>query len=74
MDSITKMNYGLGLAVGAMLAVLASVSGCSGIEVGGSLGVYRVDEREESSRMTRHNAVPLKCYFVQCEQETLDLK
>jgi len=40
MDSITKMNYGLSLAVGAMLAVLASVSGCSGIEVGGRLGVY----------------------------------
>jgi len=58
MDSITKMNYGLSLAVGAMLAVLASVSGCSGIEVGGRLGVYRVDEREESSRMLfRLNAI-----------------
>ena len=74
MDNITKMNYGLGLAVAGMLAVLATVSGCSGVEIGGRLGVYRVDEREESSRMTRHNAVPLKCYFVQCEQEVLDLK
>jgi len=74
MDNITKMNYWLGLAVGAMLAVLATVSGCSGVEVGGRLGVYRVDEREESSRMNRHNAVPLKCYFVQCEPQTLDLK
>ena len=74
MDNITKMNYGLWLAVAGMLAVLATVSGCRGIEVGGRLGVYRVDEREESSRMTRHNAVPLKCYFVQCEKEVLDLK
>jgi hypothetical protein len=41
-------------------AVLCLVSGCTGIELGGRLGVYRVDERQESQKT--HN-VPLACYL-----------
>ena len=52
-------------AVGA-LALSVFGTGCAGMEVGGKVGVYRVDERQESQR-TYRNAVPLKCYFVQCD-------
>jgi hypothetical protein len=45
--------------------VMMIVTGCSGLEVGGRLGVYRVDERQDSSRTYRQN-VPLKCYFTSC--------
>lgn len=48
-----------------ILIAMIALSGCSGIEVGGKLGVYRVDERSEQSRTYRQN-VPLKCYFVSC--------
>lgn len=55
--------------------VLLLVSGCTGIELGGRLGVYRVDERQDSSRTNVENRVPLKCYFVDCySQPTMDLK
>lgn len=55
--------FALGLL--GMAAVLFGASGCSGMEVGGRLGVYRVDERQESQR-TYRQAVPLKCYFTSC--------
>lgn len=55
--------------------VLLLVSGCTGIELGGRLGVYRVDERQESSRTNVENRVPFKCYFVDCySNSTMDLK
>jgi ligand-binding sensor domain-containing protein len=41
-------------------ALLCLLSGCTGIELGGRLGVYRVDERQESQKT--HN-VPLACYL-----------
>jgi hypothetical protein len=50
-------------------AVLCLVSGCTGIELGGRVGLYRVDERQESSRTNVENKVPLKCYFVDCFSE-----
>lgn len=53
------------LAVGsyALAAYLmASMTGCAGMEVGGRLGVYRVDERREEQR-TYRQALPLKCYL-----------
>ena len=62
------------IAMGVGLYLMITLSACSGFELGAKAGLYRVDERQESSAMTRHNAVPLKCYFVQCEQPTLDLK
>ena len=69
---ITHLVYTIALGVG--LYMMMSLSACSGFEFGAKAGLYRVDERQESSAMTRHNSVPLKCYFVQCEQPTLDLK
>lgn len=69
---IAHLVYTIALGVG--LYLMMSLSACSGLEFGAKAGLYRVDERQESSAMTRHNAVPLKCYFVQCEQPTLDLK
>lgn len=72
LELIEKLIFGFaGLCT---VGFLLLATGCSGVEVGGKLGIYRVDERQESSSMTRHNSVPLKCYFVQCEQPTLDLK
>jgi hypothetical protein len=50
------------------------LSGCTGIEIGGRLGVYRVDERQESSRTNVENKVPLICYFVSCTETTTELK
>lgn len=51
------------LVFGAMLGGLAFVlTGCSGMEVGGRLGVYRVDQRQES-QATHRNPMPLKCYL-----------
>lgn len=69
---ITHLVYTIALGVGLYLTL--TLSACSGFELGAKAGLYRVDERQESSAMTRHNAVPLKCYFVQCDQPTLDLK
>ena len=47
----------------AILAIIAVVmTGCSGMEVGGKFGVYRVDERSDHSRTYRNN-VPLACYL-----------
>jgi len=61
----------LKFVVGAIMCLLA---GCTGMEVGGKVGIYRVDERQESSRTNVDNRVPLKCYFVQCFEPTNDLK
>lgn len=48
---------------GLVLGVVAyALSGCSGVEVGGRLGVYRVDTRAERSE-TYRESVPLACYL-----------
>lgn len=58
------MRLAIVLSVAFWVAVF---SGCSGMEVGGRLGVYRVDERQESQR-TYRQAVPLKCWFSTCTE------
>lgn len=60
---------GLALALGAM----ALMTGCSGLEVGGKLGLYRVDERAESQR-TYRQSIPWKCYFVNCQAAPEDVQ
>lgn len=50
--------------------MLLFATGCSGVELGGRVGLYRVDERQESQRTYRHS-VPWKCYFTQCDAATL---
>jgi hypothetical protein len=55
--------------------IVLCCSACTGIEMGGKVGVYRVDERQESSRTNVENRVPLKCYFVDCySQQTTEPK
>jgi hypothetical protein len=59
----------LGLIAGVILwsGIMMITSGCSGLELGGKLGVYRVDDRVESlNTKTTHR--PLKCMFVPCEE------
>lgn len=51
----------------ALIAFVCLLSGCSGLEVGGKFGIYRVDEKQDSSR-TYRRATPLKCYFVNCAE------
>lgn len=59
-------------AAGLLIAgLLIATSGCSGVELGGRLGVYRVDERQESQR-TYRQAVPLRCYFTSCAAAATD--
>jgi hypothetical protein len=55
-----------------VVLIIGNLIGCSGMEVGAKLGVYRVDERQESQRM--HN-VPLKCYlWSNCSESSEQLK
>ena len=42
--------------------VTSLLTGCAGMEVGGKLGVYRVDQRQES-QATHHKPLPIKCYI-----------
>ena len=59
-------SFGIGMAFAVAAYLVAATSGCSGIEIGlGKVGIYRVDERQDSSR-TYRNAVPFKCYFTSC--------
>jgi CRISPR/Cas system CMR-associated protein Cmr3 (group 5 of RAMP superfamily) len=48
-----------------IVAILAS--GCAGMEVGGKVGIYKVDDREEI-QTTKSKSKALKCYFVTCDQ------
>ena len=69
------MNDSGWLIFGAVLAAIASVTtGCSGLEAGAKVGLYRVDTHSEASQ-TYHKPIPLKCYFTACDQaETLEPK
>lgn len=59
-----KELAGFALILGAAI-VLGSLSGCSGLEIGGKAWIASIDEKQESSRTYRSN-VPLKCYFTDC--------
>lgn len=61
-DSARDLTIGwAGLAAGlALLAAMVGATGCGGMEIGGRLGVYRVDERQESQRMVQ-NPNPWVC-------------
>jgi hypothetical protein len=49
-----------------LVVSIATLTGCSGVELGGRLGVYRVDERQES-QATHRKPLPWKCYFTGCD-------
>lgn len=59
------------LLIGWALAVMLFSSGCAGMEVGGKLGVYRVDSRSDRSATTERQTKPLLCYLKQCNGEEL---
>lgn len=62
------MKVILALWVYGMIAVLLclNLTGCAGVELGGRLGVYRVDERADSSATVQAQTKPWKCYFTEC--------
>lgn len=49
--------------------IMVSTSGCAGLELGGRVGLYRVDERSESQK-TYRNPKPAICYLLpsRCQQ------
>jgi hypothetical protein len=53
------------IVLSATIAVFGS--GCAGVELGGKLGMYRVDERQESQR-TYDRKVGLRCLFTDCNK------
>jgi uncharacterized lipoprotein YmbA len=53
----------------ALLVVVVTLSACSGLGVKAEL--YRIDERQESSR-THRKPMGLKCLFVDCNTRVVD--
>ena len=54
------------IALGLWLYVAASLAGCGGMEIGGKLGVYRVDNHEDTQVTRTVQTKPMKCWFVSC--------
>lgn len=50
------------IIIGVLIAVL---TGCGGMELGGKLGVYRIDDRSEAITVKTADK-PLKCLFIEC--------
>lgn len=40
-------------------------SGCAGVELGGKMGLYAVEDRQET-QVTKSRARPLKCMWSDC--------
>jgi hypothetical protein len=59
------------LTMAATAAIALTQIGCAGMEVGGKLGMYRVDERQESQR-TYDRKVGLRCLFTDCNKENTE--
>jgi hypothetical protein len=55
--------------IAILATIAATLSACTGMELGAKVGLYRVDERQESQRT--HN-VPLKCYLWANCAETVE--
>lgn len=51
--------------------IALSQTGCAGVELGGKLGMYRVDERQESQR-TYDRKVGLRCLFTDCNKDAVE--
>lgn len=48
---------------------IQACSSFTGFEIGGRVGAYRVDDRQESSSASQKNSQPLMCMFVNCKKE-----
>lgn len=60
----------IGLIGGAALwALIIYASGCASTEIYSKVGWRRVDEQQESQRTYRQDTKPLKCLFVNCDEE-----
>lgn len=46
--------------------VVLTTTGCAGVELGGKLGVYEVEERQTQETVTTR-AKPFVCRFRQCD-------
>lgn len=60
-----RIDLALLMSSALWLSIASLFTGCSGLELGGKLGIYKVDERQESQRTYRQ--VPIKCWFVTCD-------
>lgn len=56
--------------IGIVIGVVLLVSGCAGVELGGKLGLYRVDERADRSNTYAKQTKPFRCLFVECGNGT----
>lgn len=65
MDMIIKTLFYCGASC-ALLYTLVFSTGCAGVELGGKMGLYAVDQREET-QVTKSRAKPLKCLWSQAE-------
>lgn len=59
------------LTVLATSLIAVTTTGCAGVELGGKLGMYRVDERQESQR-TYDRKVGLRCLFTDCNKDATE--
>jgi hypothetical protein len=62
------MKAGIIVSSVLWLGIAVLTTGCSGIELGGKVGLYAVDERREVQE-TASKSMPLKCRFVNCAGE-----
>lgn len=49
------------------IGIIIFMTGCSGIELGGTVGLYKVDERSQETKVAT-KGLPLKCWFTNCEE------
>lgn len=66
------MRTGMLLSICLWAGIAYFVTGCAGVELGGKLGMYRVDERKESQATYQRNTKPLKCWFVDCSPKATE--
>lgn len=64
------MKTGILISIGmwAVAAYLLLIgSGCTARGFGQRFEIYSIDEQQNSSKTYRHEAKPLKCLFVSCD-------
>lgn len=72
-----KENLSLIVKLIILCAVITAMTGCSpffggsGYELGAKVGLYRVDEKSDSSSTTNAQTKPLMCYFKNCTKEEM---
>lgn len=67
-----NMKVGMLISVCLWVGIAVVNTGCAGLELGGKLGVYRVDEKSESQATRRDMTKPLKCWLMDCSNQDHD--